>query len=80
MLAPWFVVWLVSNPLSGLLSVREWQGSALAFSAFEFALRLGSMLIGARHGSPMLAVARPPAAMNAKIAAMPAILPIVDQA
>jgi O-antigen/teichoic acid export membrane protein len=56
-LAPWFVVWLVSNPLSGLLSVREWQGSALAFSGLEFALRLGSLLIGARRGSPMLAVA-----------------------
>jgi O-antigen/teichoic acid export membrane protein len=55
-LAPWFVVWLVSSPLSGLLSVREWQGSALAFSAFEFALRLGSLVIGARRGSPMLAV------------------------
>jgi O-antigen/teichoic acid export membrane protein len=56
-LAPWFVVWLVSNPLSGMLSVREWQGSALAFSAFEFTLRLGALLIGARRGSPMLAVA-----------------------
>jgi O-antigen/teichoic acid export membrane protein len=57
LLAPWFAVWLVSNPLSGLLSVREWQGSALAFTAFEFALRLGSLLIGARRGSPMLAIA-----------------------
>jgi lipopolysaccharide exporter len=56
-LAPWFVVWLVSSPLSGLLSVREWQGSALAFSAFEFALRLGSLLAGAHRGSPLLAVA-----------------------
>jgi O-antigen/teichoic acid export membrane protein len=55
-LAPWFVVWLVSNPLSGLLSVREWQVSALAFTVFEFALRLGSLVIGARYGSPMLAV------------------------
>jgi lipopolysaccharide exporter len=55
-LAPWFAVWLVSNPLSGLFSVREWQASALGFSAFEFALRLGSLLIGARRGSPMLAV------------------------
>ena len=55
-LAPWFVVWLVSSPLSGLFSVREWQGSALAFSAFEFVLRLGSLLIGAHRGSPMLAV------------------------
>jgi len=55
-LAPWFVVWLVSNPLSGLLSVREWQVSALVFTAFEFALRLGSLLIGAHYGSPMLAV------------------------
>ena len=56
-LAPWFVVWIVSSPLSGLLSVREWQGSALAFSTFEFALRLGSLVIGARRGSPLLAVA-----------------------
>jgi lipopolysaccharide exporter len=55
-LAPWFVVWLVSNPLSGLLSVREWQASALAFTVFEFTLRLGSLLIGAHYGSPMLAV------------------------
>jgi O-antigen/teichoic acid export membrane protein len=55
-LAPWFVFWVVSNPLSGLLSVREWQGSALAFAGFEFSLRLGSLLIGARRGSPMLAV------------------------
>ena len=56
-LAPWFALWLVSNPLSGLLSVREWQGSALAFSAFELVLRLGALLIGAARGSPMLAVA-----------------------
>jgi O-antigen/teichoic acid export membrane protein len=56
-LAPWFALWLVSNPLSGLLSVREWQGSALAFSAFEFLLRLGALLAGAARGSPMLAVA-----------------------
>jgi len=56
LLAPWFAVWLVSSPLSGLLSVREWQGSALTFSAFEFALRLGALLIGVRRGSPVLAV------------------------
>jgi O-antigen/teichoic acid export membrane protein len=56
-LAPWFAVWLVSNPLSGLFSVREWQGSALAFAGFEFALRLGALLIGTSRGSPMLAVA-----------------------
>lgn len=55
-LAPWFALWLVSNPLSGLLNVREWQGSALAFSGFEFVLRLGALLIGAAKGSPMLAV------------------------
>ena len=57
LLAPWFALWLVSNPLSGLLSVREWQGSALAFTAMEFALRLGALLIGIQRGSPMLAVA-----------------------
>jgi lipopolysaccharide exporter len=57
LLAPWFVVWLVSSPLSGLLSVREWQASALGFSALEFALRLGALVVGARRGSPVLAVA-----------------------
>jgi len=56
-LAPWFALWLVSNPLSGLLSVREWQGSALAFTAVEFGLRLGALLIGIHRGSPILAVA-----------------------
>ena len=56
-LAPWFALWLVSNPLSGLLNVREWQGSALTFTALEFALRLGSLLVGMHQGSPMLAVA-----------------------
>lgn len=55
-LAPWFVVWLVSNPLAGLLSVREWQGSALAFTLGEFTLRFGALIIGTRRGSPMLAV------------------------
>jgi len=50
LLAPWFAVWLVSSPLSGLLSVREWQGSALIFSAFEFALRLGALLCHPRAG------------------------------
>jgi O-antigen/teichoic acid export membrane protein len=57
LLAPWFVVWLVSNPLSALLSVRQWQASALAFAAAEFVLRVGALLIGARRGSPELAVA-----------------------
>lgn len=56
LLAPWFAVWLVSSPISGLLSVREWQGSALTFSAFEFGLRLGALLIGASRGSPVLTV------------------------
>ncbi|HYC33216.1 MAG TPA: oligosaccharide flippase family protein [Gemmatimonadales bacterium] len=56
-MSPWFAVWVVSNPLSGLLSVREWQGSALAFSAFELALRVGALVLGTREGSPLLAVA-----------------------
>jgi lipopolysaccharide exporter len=55
-LSPWFVVWLVSNPLSRLLSVREWQVSALAFTGFEFALRLSALLIGVHLDSPLLAV------------------------
>jgi lipopolysaccharide exporter len=56
-LSPWFVVWLVSSPLSRLLSVREWQFSALAFTGFEFVLRLGALLIGVHRDSPQLAVA-----------------------
>ncbi|HEX2248941.1 MAG TPA: oligosaccharide flippase family protein [Gemmatimonadales bacterium] len=56
-LSPWFVVWLVSSPLSRLLSVREWQLSALAFTGFEFLLRLGALLIGVHRDSPLLAVA-----------------------
>jgi lipopolysaccharide exporter len=55
-LAPWFVGWLVTHPLSGLFTVREWQASALAFTAFEFALRLAALLLGIRLGSPLLAV------------------------
>ena len=55
-LAPWFAVWLVSSPLSGLLTVREWQGTALAFGGFEFILRLGALLAGAARGSPLLAI------------------------
>ena len=55
-LAPWFALWLVSNPLSGLFNVREWQGSALAFSAGEFVLRLAALLVASQRGSPMLGV------------------------
>jgi lipopolysaccharide exporter len=56
-LSPWFVVWLVSSPLSRLLSIREWQLSALAFTGFEFVLRLSALLIGVYRDSPQLAVA-----------------------
>lgn len=55
-LSPWFVGWLVAHPLSGLFAVREWQASALAFTASEFALRLGALFLGIRLGSPLLAV------------------------
>ena len=55
-LAPWFVGWLVSHALSGLFTIREWQASALAFTASEFALRLGALLLGVRLGSPLLTV------------------------
>jgi len=57
LLAPWFMFWLVSNPLSSLAWVREWQGSALLFTIAEFALRIGSIAIGAREGSPTMAIA-----------------------
>ena len=57
-LAPWFVVWLVSSPLSGLLSVREWQGSALGFSRIRVrAPARAPWSSGRAEGSPVLAVA-----------------------
>lgn len=55
-LAPWFLFWLVSSPLSNLLSVREWQGSALAFTVGEFSLRFVSVMIGAWRHSAVLAI------------------------
>jgi hypothetical protein len=46
MLAPWFLLRLVQNPLSTLLTVREWQGTTLLFSALECAVQLSALAIG----------------------------------
>ncbi len=57
LLAPWFLFWLVASPLSALLTVREWQWSSLAFTACELITRVMSIIIGAWHGSPTIAIA-----------------------
>ncbi len=55
-LAPWFLLWLISSPLSGLLIVREWQEATLLFTLVECGMRWVSIAIGAHAGSPLLAV------------------------
>ncbi|HWR51663.1 MAG TPA: oligosaccharide flippase family protein [Bryobacteraceae bacterium] len=55
-LAPWYLLWLVCNPLSNLLNVREWQGTTLLFSLLECTVQVGAIVVGARIGSALSAV------------------------
>jgi O-antigen/teichoic acid export membrane protein len=55
-LAPWFLLWLISSPLSGLLIVREWQEATLLFTVVECGLRWATIAVGAHLGTPLLAV------------------------
>jgi O-antigen/teichoic acid export membrane protein len=55
-LAPWYLLWLVCNPLSYLLSVREWQSTTLIVSALECAVKIGAILVGAMSGSQLGAI------------------------
>ncbi|HWQ52168.1 MAG TPA: oligosaccharide flippase family protein [Bryobacteraceae bacterium] len=57
MLAPWYLLWLVCNPLSNLLNIREWQSTTLLFSALECAVQVAAIMIGARLGSQVEAIA-----------------------
>lgn len=49
LLAPWYLLWLIANPLSNLFTVREWQLSALLYAALECIIKVSSILIGARY-------------------------------
>lgn len=51
LLAPWFLLWLVANPLSGLFTVREWQGGTLLFSAAECTVQISALIAGVWLGS-----------------------------
>jgi len=46
-LAPWFLLWMVSSPLSQLLTVREWQGTTLVFTSVECAVTVCALSVGA---------------------------------
>ncbi|WP_223299772.1 hypothetical protein [Meiothermus taiwanensis] len=46
MLAPYLLLSIVAQPLSTLLTVREWQQTLLVFTVFELALRMGAIYLG----------------------------------
>ncbi|MCX7783844.1 MAG: oligosaccharide flippase family protein [Meiothermus sp.] len=46
MLAPYLLFSIVAQPLSNLLTVREWQRGLLAFTIFELALRMSAVYWG----------------------------------
>lgn len=56
-LSPWLFVSFVSNPLSNLLTVREWQGLTLLYSALECVTAVGCLMIGVVYHSDLLALA-----------------------
>jgi lipopolysaccharide exporter len=55
-LAPWFLLWLVANPLSTLLTIREWQQKALLYAALECIIQVAALAAGAWFGSDRLAI------------------------
>ena len=57
LLAPWFLLWLVANPLSTLLTVRQWQGGTLLFAAAECTVQVAALLTGAFLGSDRTCIA-----------------------
>ncbi len=46
LLAPYLLLSIVAQPLSTLLTVREWQKALLVFTIFELALRMGAIYWG----------------------------------
>jgi lipopolysaccharide exporter len=57
LLAPWFLLWMVANPLSSLLTIREWQGQTLMYSVLECAVQALALGIGAASGSDWICIA-----------------------
>lgn len=57
LLSPWFLLWLVANPLSTLLTIREWQQTALLYAAMECIIQVAALAAGAWFGSDRLAIA-----------------------
>ena len=55
-LAPWFLIWFFSSPLSTLFSVYERQGSALTLHSFIFITRVISLYIGGIYKNIYLAL------------------------
>lgn len=56
LLAPWFLLWFISSPISSLLLVREWQLTSLLFTVVEVILRFAAITVGAFYHSPMIAI------------------------
>jgi len=56
-LSPWLFVSFVSNPLSNLLTVREWQGTTLLYSALECVTAVVGLMIGIAYHSDLIALA-----------------------
>ncbi|MCL6631852.1 MAG: oligosaccharide flippase family protein [Alicyclobacillus herbarius] len=55
-LCPWFLVWMVSNPLSNLLFIRNWQGLNLAVTLGELTTRVASVWVASVWASPVWAM------------------------
>jgi O-antigen/teichoic acid export membrane protein len=56
-LSPWLFVLFVANPLSNLLTVREWQGTTLVYSALECVTAVTCLMIGVAYHSDLIALA-----------------------
>lgn len=56
-MAPWYMFWLVSSPLSGLLAIREWQGAGLVFTVLELLARGLALWVGAELQLDIVTVA-----------------------
>ena len=55
-LAPWFLIWFLSSPLSTLFSAYERQGSALTLHSFIFVTRVIALYIGGIYQNIYLAL------------------------
>lgn len=55
-LAPWFLLWFISSPISSILLVKQRQGTALILNLTEMILRVAAIWIGSRSGSVRMAI------------------------